>query len=68
MADRSQTSTGLWVYVCGGSHKVHTLPIFVLWGKNVPLKTLDTIGNCQRLVLTVGAYQHMHKITNLWNI
>ena len=31
------------------------------------LKTLDTIGNCQRLVFTVGVSQHtcMHKITNL---
>ena len=30
------------------------------------LKTLNTIGNCQRLVFTVGVSQHMHKITNLW--
>ena len=30
------------------------------------LKTLDTIGNCQRRVFTVGLSQHMHKITNLW--
>ena len=30
------------------------------------LKTMDTIGNCQRLVFTVGVSQHMHKITNLW--
>ena len=29
------------------------------------LKTLDTIGNFQRLVFTVGVSQHMHKITNL---
>ena len=28
-------------------------------------KTVDTIGNCQRLVFTVGVSQHMHKITNL---
>ena len=32
----------------------------------LPLKTLDTVGNCQRLVFTVGASEHMHKITNLW--
>ena len=32
----------------------------------VPLKAVDTIGNCQRLVFTVGVSQHMHKITNLW--
>ena len=30
------------------------------------LKTLDTIGNCQRLAFTVGVSQHKHKITNLW--
>ena len=30
------------------------------------LKTLDTIANCQRLALTVGVSQHMHKITKLW--
>ena len=30
------------------------------------LKTVDTIGNCQRLVFTVGVSQHKHKITNLW--
>ena len=29
------------------------------------LKTMDTIGNCQRLVFTLGVSQHMHKITNL---
>ena len=29
------------------------------------LKTLDAIGNCQRLVFTVGVPQHMHQITNL---
>ena len=28
------------------------------------LKTVETIGNCQRLVFTVGVSQHMHKITN----
>ena len=30
------------------------------------LKTLDTIGNWQRLACTVGVSQHMHKITSLW--
>ena len=30
------------------------------------LKTLYTIGHCQRLVFTVCVSQHMHKITNLW--
>ena len=31
----------------------------------VPLKAVDTIGNCQRLAFTLGVSQHMHKITNL---
>ena len=29
------------------------------------LKTMDTIGNCQRLAFIDGVSQHMHKITNL---
>ena len=29
------------------------------------LKTLDTIGNRQRPVCSLGVSQHMHKITNL---
>ena len=29
------------------------------------LKTLDTIGNCQRPVFSLGVSQHMHNITNL---
>ena len=41
MADRSQTSTGLSVYVHGGLHEVLTLPTTVLLAKtifcNVPL-------------------------------
>ena len=36
------------------------------WSFFFSLKTLDTIGNCQRLVFTVGGSQHMHQITNLW--
>ena len=32
----------------------------------VPLKAVDTIGNCQRLAFTVCVPQYMHKITNLW--
>ena len=31
-----------------------------------PLKTLDTIGNCQRQVFSLDVSQHTHKITNLW--
>ncbi len=33
MADQSQTSTGLSVYVYGGLHKVLTLPATVLFAK-----------------------------------
>ena len=33
MADQSQTSTGLSVYVCGGLHSVRTLPTNVLLAK-----------------------------------
>ena len=29
------------------------------------LKTLETIGNCQRLVFSLGVSQHMHNITDL---
>ena len=29
------------------------------------LKTLDTFGNCQRLVFSLGVSQHMHQITNM---
>ena len=28
-------------------------------------KAVDTIGNCQRPVFSLGVYQRMHKITNL---
>ena len=27
---------------------------------------MDTIGNCQRPFFSLGVYQHLHKITNLW--
>ena len=32
---------------------------------NANLKTLDTIGNCQRPVFSLGVSQYMHKIINL---
>ena len=32
----------------------------------IHLKTVDTIGNCQRPVFSLGVSQHMHKITNVW--
>ena len=40
--------------VNGGFHKV--------------LKALDTTGNCQRPVFSLGVSQHKHKITNLWKV
>ena len=30
------------------------------------LKTRATIGNCQRLVFSLGVSQHMFRITNMW--
>ena len=42
---------------------------FINWHRPhnvVILKAVDTIGNCQRLAFTVGVFQYMHKITNLW--
>ena len=39
----------------------------LLWTHQTkPLKTVDTIGSCQRLLFTVGVSQHMHKITKRW--
>ena len=35
---------------------------------NTPLKALDTFGNCQRPVFSLGVSQHMHKISNLWKV
>ena len=43
-----------------------TLPFLKLRPDNSCLKTVDTIGNCQRPVFSLGVSQHMHKITNLW--
>ena len=36
------------------------------WYMYRALKTLETIGNCQRPVFSLGVAQHLHKITNLW--
>ena len=54
-------------FLCvGGSYiRGHIEPEPKLRLRNA-LKTVDTIGNCQRLGCTVGVSQHMHKITNLW--
>ena len=35
-------------------------------GSKKHLKTLDTIGNCQRPVSSLQLSQHVHKITNVW--
>ena len=43
--------------------KVHTA---LCMPEHPALKTLDSIGNCQRPVFSLGVSQHMHKITNLW--
>ena len=37
-------------------------PLKVSW----VFKTLDTIGNCQRLIFSLGVSPHMHEATNLW--
>ena len=50
------------VYSVEWAFMVHLL-FAIIWHY---LKTLDTIGNCQRLVFTVGSSQQMHWITNLW--
>ena len=42
-----------------------TLAVVPLQNFSTHLKTLDTIGSCQRSVFSLGVSQHMHKITNL---
>ena len=37
----------------------------ILMLTGICLKTLDTIGSCQRLVFLLGVSQHIYKITNL---
>ena len=45
------------------THRVRTCGLSL--GDINNLKIVDTIGNCQRPVFSLGASQHMHKITNL---
>jgi hypothetical protein len=45
---------------------LHGLSVHSLKTGFCSLKTMDTIGNCQRLVFSLAVSQHMHKITNLW--
>ena len=47
-----------WKLICVFLDNCYTFYMFYL-------KTVDTIGNCQRLAFTVGVSHHMHKITNL---
>ena len=44
-------------------HNKHYEPNMFYTRRN--LKTMDTIGNCQRPVFSLAVSQHMHKITNL---
>ena len=47
-----------------GFLKLCDTTLFVLYYP-IHLKTLDTIGNCQRAVFSLGVFQHMNKIINL---
>ena len=49
MADRSQTSAGLSVYVYGGLHKVPTLPVTVLLAKPILYVPLNKCKHLQYL-------------------
>ena len=53
-------------YAYIGIHQVRRLVFDNYQRCPVSLKTLDTIGNCQRPVFTFGVSQHKPKITNLW--
>ena len=46
------------------STSTHTFVVNLTW--YIELKRMDTIGNCQRPVFSLGVAQHMHKQTNLW--
>ena len=60
---------------CNGvfyAHKMYHLSFAVFFYTFKPylfhlsvLKAVDTIGNCQRPVFSLGVSQHKHKITNL---
>ena len=49
-------------------HEIGPQEFLSLNQRGARLKTLDTIGNCQRPVFSLGVHvsQHMHKKTNLW--
>ena len=44
-------------------HDIGTIYKTSTMAKVVGLKPVDTIGNCQRPVFSLGVSQHMHKIT-----
>ena len=48
--------------------KLHFKTLVILNGYLKALNTFVNYVNCQRPVLSLGASQHMHKITNLWNL
>ena len=48
------------------NHKEYIIQESVFQVITRALKTLDTTGNCQRPVFSLGVSQHMHKLTNLW--
>ena len=54
MADRSQTSTGLSVYVYGGLHKVLTLPAIFLLAKTNSVMFLNILKICATILLTIN--------------
>ena len=66
MTNWAQIFTGLLFYALCWDTPVRRLVFDNYHRCPVSLKTLDTIGNCQRLVFSLGVSQHMHKITNLW--
>ena len=50
------------------SHALHKVRFYLCNYQRyaLSLKTVDTIGNCQRPGFSFGVSQHMHEITNLW--
>ena len=55
-----------WKYISSHDHWDKNYFYDIVFKPRFYLKTLDTFGNCQRLVFTVCVSQHMPKITNMW--
>ena len=51
--------------IAGPTPSLPAQPSGIKW-YTLSLTALDTTGNCQRPVFSLGVSQHMHKITNLW--